>query len=109
MTPITTDRDITRGIAMKSIRVKSLLDPWMSEMVRLTELKTPMPSRISQSTATITTNAMPIATLTRNEIFMTDHGSTRATVSRTRRPVGAGAAGRGAGAAFLAAGWAAAG
>src|SRR2546430_16694165 len=86
------------------MRLKLFAVPWMSAIVRFSDENTPMPSRIIHSTATMTTNAMPIATLTRNDIFMTDHGSTRATVRRTRRPVaGAGAAGRGGAAPFFAA------
>ena len=44
-----------------------------------------MPSRTIHSTATMTTPAMPSATEIRNDIFITDHGSTRETVSLTRR------------------------
>ena len=51
----------------------------------LTWSKTPMPARIIHSTATMTTPAMPRATDSRNDIFIADHGSTRETVSRTRR------------------------
>src|SRR6476659_4223731 len=51
--------------------------------------KTPIPDRIDQSTATMTTIAMPRATDSRTDIFMTDHGSTRETVSFTRRPLAA--------------------
>ncbi|GAA2736713.1 hypothetical protein GCM10009867_21930 [Pedococcus aerophilus] len=44
-----------------------------------------MPERIIHSTATMTTPAMPRATEMRNDIFIADHGSTRETVSLTRR------------------------
>src|SRR6476660_9795431 len=68
------------------------LVPRTLSTVRLTSAKTPMPDRISHRTAMSTTPAMPTATDSRNDIFMTDHGSTRETVSLTRRA----AAGRGA-------------
>src|SRR6476659_4177498 len=68
------------------------LVPRTLSTVRLTSAKTPMPDRISHRTAISTTLAMPTATESRNDIFMTDHGSTRETVSLTRRA----AAGRGA-------------
>src|SRR4051812_18509382 len=61
--------------------------------VRSMSEKTPMPLSTSQSTATMATPAMPRATEIRNDIFITDHGSARETVSLTRRgPVIAGLA-----------------
>src|SRR5688572_20597184 len=65
-------------------------------MIPLIWSKTPMPARIVHSTKTMTTPAMPSATDSRNEIFIADHGSTRETVSRTRRADAGRAAGRGA-------------
>src|SRR4051794_29150793 len=61
--------------------------------VRSMSEKTPMPLSTSHSTATMATPAMPRATEMRNDIFITDHGSARETVSLTRRgPVIAGRA-----------------
>src|SRR6478609_7185126 len=48
-------------------------------------VKTFIVDRIIHSTAVRTTPAMPSATESRKLIFMTDHGSTRATARRTRR------------------------
>src|SRR6476646_9095547 len=53
--------------------------------ILLTCENTPIPDRIIHSTATMTTPAMPSATEIKNDIFMADHGSTRETVSLTRR------------------------
>src|SRR6185436_20987491 len=64
-----------------------------SSTVRLMSANTPMPERIVHNTVIMTTPAIPRATDSRNDSFMTDHGSTRETLSLTRRgPVGAGAA-----------------
>src|SRR5665647_739016 len=69
--------------------MRSNLEPLLllrtSSTVRLMSEKTPMLDRIIHSTATMTTQAMPTATDSRKDIFMTDHGSTRDTVSLTRR------------------------
>src|SRR6185436_15258144 len=63
-----------------------------SSTVRLMSANTPMPERIVHNTVIMTTPAIPRATDSRNDSFMTDHGSTRETLSLTRRgPVGAGA------------------
>src|SRR6478735_8168296 len=48
-------------------------------------LKTFIVDRIIHSTAVRMTPAIPSATESRKLIFMTDHGSTRATARRTRR------------------------
>ena len=48
-------------------------------------VKTPIVDRIIHSTAVRMTPAMPSATESRKLIFITDHGSTRATARRTRR------------------------
>src|SRR5665648_342426 len=58
--------------------------------VRLMSANTPMLDRIIHSPTIMTTPAMPTATDNRNDSFITDHGSTRETLSLTRR----GAAGR---------------
>src|SRR5450756_485256 len=62
----------------------------MVSTVRLMSVNTPMPDKISHSATIMTTPAMPTATDNRNDSFITDHGSTRETLSLTRR----GAAGR---------------
>src|SRR5476649_2224132 len=56
-----------------------------SSTVRLMSANTPMLDRIIHSAVIMTTPAMPMATDNRNDIFMTDQGSTRETVSLTRR------------------------
>src|SRR6478735_5596962 len=43
------------------------------------------PLSVNQTTAAATTNITPMATDSRNDSFMTDHGSTREIASRTRR------------------------
>src|SRR5450756_1634324 len=69
--------------------MRSNLEPLLlvrtSSTVRLMSEKTPMLDRIIHNIATMTTQATPTATDSRNDIFMTDHGSTRETVSLTRR------------------------
>src|ERR687885_2123407 len=69
----------------------------------LIDVKTPIASSTDHSTTDAVTSMMPRATDSRNDSFSTDHGSTRATVSRTLRgptvarpPVDGPAAGRGA-------------
>src|ERR687885_2855812 len=79
---------------------------WALPMLRnslLIDEKTPMASSTDQSTTEAVTSTMPRATESRNDSLSTDHGSTRATVSRTLRgptvvmpPVDGPAAGRGA-------------
>src|SRR5436309_2491197 len=65
----------------------SILDsaPPISPARRLMSEKTPMPSITDQRTTAAITIAMPTPTDSRNESFSTDHGSTLARVSRTRR------------------------
>src|SRR5450631_24856 len=53
--------------------------------VRFMSVKTPMLDRIIHNAATITSATIPTATENRNDSFMTVHGSTRETLSLTRR------------------------
>src|SRR5450631_2959160 len=53
--------------------------------VRFMSANTPMPDRIVHSAAIMTTPAIPTETDSRNDSFMADHGSTRETLSLTRR------------------------
>src|SRR6476661_6912083 len=93
MTPTTIDRDSTRPKPRKSVMSNGFCESLMIVPTRrLTSLKTPMPDRIIHSTATMTTPAMPRATEMRNDIFIADQGSTRETVSLTRRARAAAAA-----------------
>src|SRR5689334_1527096 len=86
MTPMTIDSDSTRPKPRKSMMSNGFSESLMIVPTRrLTSLKTPIPLRIIHSTATMTTPAMPSATEMRNDIFIADHGSTRETVSLTRR------------------------
>src|SRR5680860_199264 len=65
--------------------VEPLLEFSTSSTVRLMSANTPMPDRIIHRAATMTTPAMPTATDSRNDSFITDQGSTRETLSLTRR------------------------
>src|SRR6476659_1172331 len=86
MTPITIDSDSTRPKPRKSMRSNGFWLSWSTEPTRrLTSENTPIPDRIIHRTATMTTPAIPRATEIRNDIFIADHGSTRETVSFTRR------------------------
>src|SRR5690242_1337758 len=61
---------------------------WALPMLRsslLIDEKTPIASSTDQSTTDAVTRTMPRATDSRNDNLSTDHGSTRATVSRTLR------------------------
>src|SRR5690242_12314434 len=91
---MTVASDSTRPNPTYDIRLKLEfeLDPSTVWIVRSTSAKTPIELRIIHSTEISTTNAMPMATEMRKPIFITDHGSTLARVSRTRRgpPRGAG-------------------
>src|ERR1017187_590868 len=53
--------------------------------VRFMSANTPMPDRIVHSATIMTTPAMPTETDSRNDSFIADHGSTRETLSLTRR------------------------
>src|SRR5450631_612011 len=53
--------------------------------VRFMSAKTPMLDKMSHRAATMTTPAMPTATDSRNDSFIAVHGSTRETLSLTRR------------------------
>src|SRR5665648_711820 len=77
--------EITRLNATYSSRSKNLASPVIWAIVSFTEVNTASPSRVYQTTAVATTIMMPIATDSRNDSFITDHGSIRATASRTLR------------------------
>src|SRR5665648_1061417 len=84
-TAIMVASEITRLNATYSSRSKNLASPVIWAIVSFTEVNTASPSRVYQTTAVATTIMMPIATDSRNDSFITDHGSIRATASRTLR------------------------
>src|SRR5665811_810544 len=84
-TAITVASEITRLNATYSSRSKNVASPVIWAIVAFTEVNTASPSRVYQTTAEATTIMMPIATDSRNDSFITDHGSIRATASRTLR------------------------
>src|SRR5450756_1023265 len=84
-TAIMVASEITRLNATYSSRSKNLASPVIWAIVLFTEVNTASPSRVYQTTAEATTIMMPIATDSRNDSFITDHGSIRATASRTLR------------------------
>src|SRR5690606_18802494 len=67
--------------------------PTISVIISSTEVKTCNASSVPHTTAAATTIITPIATDSRKDSFMTDHGSTRETARRTRRGPASGAAG----------------
>src|SRR5665647_2184215 len=84
-TEIMVASEITRLNATYSSRSKNLASPLIWAIVSFSEVNTASPSRVYQTTAAATTILMPIATDSRNDSFITDHGSIRATASRTLR------------------------
>src|SRR3954469_4537831 len=84
-TAITVDSETTRPSPTHSLMSNLLLALPMLRSSLLTVAKTPIASRIDHSTTDAVTRTTPRATDSRNDSLSTDHGSTRATVSRTLR------------------------
>src|SRR3954447_26820729 len=84
-TAMTVDSETTRPSPTHSLMSNLLLALPMLRSSLLTVAKTPIASRIDHSTTDAVTRTTPSATDSRNDSLSTDHGSTRATVSRTLR------------------------
>src|SRR4051794_39770024 len=84
-TAMTVDSETTRPRPIHWLMSNLLLALPMLRSSLLTVAKTPIASRTLHNTTDAVTRTTPSATDSRNDSLRTDHGSTRATVSRTLR------------------------
>src|SRR3954469_25800410 len=84
-TAMTVVKETTRPSPTHSLMLNLVFALPMLRSLLLTVAKTPIWSRTIHSTTDAVTRTTPSATDSRNDSLSTDHGSTRATVSRTLR------------------------